>query len=42
VFAGTTRYRVAWDFVLALLAAAALSRVPWARLVSRRRVAGVR
>ena len=24
VFAGTTRYRVPWDFVLALLAAAAL------------------
>lgn len=27
VFAGTTRYRVSWDFVLALLAAAALDRV---------------
>jgi hypothetical protein len=27
VFAGTTRYRVAWDFVLALLAAAALDRI---------------
>jgi len=26
VFAGTTRYRVPWDFVLALLAAAALDR----------------
>jgi len=29
VFAGTTRYRVPWDFVLALLAAAALTRVPF-------------
>jgi hypothetical protein len=28
VFAGTTRYRVPWDFVLALLAAAAIDR--WA------------
>lgn len=27
LFAGATRYRVAWDFVLALLAAAALDRV---------------
>jgi Dolichyl-phosphate-mannose-protein mannosyltransferase len=27
VFAGATRYRVAWDFVLALLAAAALDRM---------------
>lgn len=35
VFAGTTRYRVAWDFVLALLAAAALSKVPWGRLLRR-------
>ena len=26
VFAGTTRYRVPWDFVLALLAAAAIDR----------------
>jgi hypothetical protein len=33
VFAGTTRYRVAWDFVLALLAAAALDRI----LARRRR-----
>jgi hypothetical protein len=32
VFAGTTRYRVPWDFVLALLAAAAVTRVPWGRL----------
>jgi hypothetical protein len=32
VFAGTTRYRVAWDFLLVLLAAAALER-----LVARRR-----
>ncbi len=31
VFAGTTRYRVPWDFVLALLAAAALDRI-WKRL----------
>jgi 4-amino-4-deoxy-L-arabinose transferase-like glycosyltransferase len=29
VFAGTTRYRVPWDFVLALLASAALTRWPW-------------
>jgi 4-amino-4-deoxy-L-arabinose transferase-like glycosyltransferase len=28
VFAGTTRYRVPWDFVLALLASAALTRLP--------------
>ena len=28
IFAGQTRYRVPWDFVLALLAAAALTRVP--------------
>jgi 4-amino-4-deoxy-L-arabinose transferase-like glycosyltransferase len=28
VFAGTTRYRVPWDFVLALLASAALARLP--------------
>jgi 4-amino-4-deoxy-L-arabinose transferase-like glycosyltransferase len=27
VFAGTTRYRVSWDFVLALLAAAAIDRI---------------
>jgi len=27
VFAGTTRYRVPWDFVLALLAAAAIDRI---------------
>jgi hypothetical protein len=37
VFAGTTRYRVPFDFVLALLAAAALERL--ARRVSRRRAA---
>jgi hypothetical protein len=37
VFAGTTRYRVSWDFVLALLAAAALARVPWSRLAPGRR-----
>jgi 4-amino-4-deoxy-L-arabinose transferase-like glycosyltransferase len=36
VFAGTTRYRVPWDFVLALLAAAALERL-WSRLPYRRR-----
>jgi hypothetical protein len=29
VFAGTTRYRVPWDFVLALLAAAAIERLPF-------------
>jgi hypothetical protein len=32
LFAGTTRYRVPWDFVLALLAAAAVTRFPWPRL----------
>jgi 4-amino-4-deoxy-L-arabinose transferase-like glycosyltransferase len=32
VFVGATRYRVAWDFLLALLAAAALARIAtWAR-----------
>jgi hypothetical protein len=31
VFAGTTRYRVPWDFVIALLAAAAIDRI-WRRL----------
>jgi len=40
VFAGTTRYRVAWDFVLALLVAAALARVPWPRLLARWRSSG--
>jgi len=35
VFAGTTRYRVPWDFVLALLAAAAVER-----LLERREVVG--
>jgi 4-amino-4-deoxy-L-arabinose transferase-like glycosyltransferase len=35
VFAGTTRYRVPWDFVLALLAAAAVER-----FLQRRRPAG--
>jgi hypothetical protein len=34
VFAGTTRYRVPWDFVLALLAAAALER-GWSALRAR-------
>jgi hypothetical protein len=29
IFAGTTRYRVAWDFLLAVLAAAAIARVPF-------------
>ena len=36
VFAGTTRYRVSWDFVLVLLATAAIARVPWSRLAHRR------
>jgi len=36
VFAGTTRYRVPWDFVLALLAAAALNQIG-VTLASRRR-----
>ncbi len=40
VFAGTTRYRVAWDFVLCLLAAAAISKLPWARLGTRLRRSG--
>ncbi len=35
VFAGTTRYRVPWDFVLALLAAATLTRIPWRRWLGR-------
>jgi len=35
VFAGTTRYRVPWDFVLALLVAAALDRA-WSALRARR------
>jgi 4-amino-4-deoxy-L-arabinose transferase-like glycosyltransferase len=35
VFAGTTRYRVPWDFVLAILAAAALERL-WSKLAVRR------
>jgi 4-amino-4-deoxy-L-arabinose transferase-like glycosyltransferase len=35
VFAGTTRYRVPWDFVLALLAAAALERLPLRRSASQ-------
>jgi hypothetical protein len=38
VFAGTARYRVPWDFLLALLAAFALAAV-WER-VERRRYAG--
>ncbi len=29
IFAGTTRYRVPWDFVLALLAAAAVTSWPF-------------
>jgi 4-amino-4-deoxy-L-arabinose transferase-like glycosyltransferase len=42
VFAGTTRYRVSWDFVLALLAAAAAERLlarvlPPSRLAARDR-----
>jgi 4-amino-4-deoxy-L-arabinose transferase-like glycosyltransferase len=39
VFAGTTRYRVPWDFVLALLAAAALDRA-WSALTARRAASG--
>ena len=38
VFAGTVRYRVPWDFLLALLAAFALERA-WALLVMWRRPA---
>jgi 4-amino-4-deoxy-L-arabinose transferase-like glycosyltransferase len=40
VFAGTTRYRVPWDFVLALLAAAALEAL-LLRLAQRRRNASM-
>ncbi len=36
VFAGTTRYRVPWDFLLALLAAFALERA-WSLVAERRR-----
>lgn len=39
VFAGTARYRVPWDFLLALLAAFALVAL-WDRVVGRRRYAG--
>jgi 4-amino-4-deoxy-L-arabinose transferase-like glycosyltransferase len=39
VFAGTTRYRVPWDFVLALLAAAALERA-WSALQALRAASG--
>jgi 4-amino-4-deoxy-L-arabinose transferase-like glycosyltransferase len=38
VFAGTTRYRIPWDFILALLAAAALERA-WTALRARLRTA---
>jgi 4-amino-4-deoxy-L-arabinose transferase-like glycosyltransferase len=39
VFVGATRYRVAWDFLLALLATAALARAAeWARAHRSRRV----
>ena len=31
---GTTRYRVAWDFLLAVLAAAAIARVPFRAAIS--------
>jgi 4-amino-4-deoxy-L-arabinose transferase-like glycosyltransferase len=31
IFAGQTRYRVPWDFVLALLAGAAISRLPFSQ-----------
>ena len=41
VFAGTTRYRVPWDFVLALLAAAAIDRIV-SRLAARRSPASAR
>jgi hypothetical protein len=36
VFAGTTRYRVPFDFVLALLAAAVIDRLPFARVATGR------
>jgi hypothetical protein len=39
VFAGTTRYRVPWDFVLALLAAAALDRA-WTWFRGRKQAVG--
>jgi 4-amino-4-deoxy-L-arabinose transferase-like glycosyltransferase len=35
VFAGTTRYRVPWDFLLAVLAAAAIERLPLRSAASR-------
>jgi hypothetical protein len=35
VFAGQTRYRVAWDFILAVLAAAAIERIVAARRARR-------
>ena len=41
VFAGTTRYRVPWDFLLALLAAAALARLPFRSLRRGSRCAAV-
>jgi hypothetical protein len=41
VFAGTTRYRVPWDFVLALLAAAAVVELAARVRAWRRRPAGV-
>jgi len=41
VFAGTTRYRVPWDFVLALLAVAAVERLLERREVGRGRVVPV-
>jgi hypothetical protein len=40
VFVGTTRYRVPWDFVVALLAAAAV--VDLARRFGERRAASTR
>jgi 4-amino-4-deoxy-L-arabinose transferase-like glycosyltransferase len=35
IFAGTTRYRVPWDFVLALLAAAVIARLPFGSAAAR-------
>jgi hypothetical protein len=39
VFVGATRYRIAWDFLVALLATAVLARA-WAWLHDRRERSG--
>ena len=42
LFVGETRYRVPWDFLLALLAAAALVELDARRAQARRRSPGAR